>query len=391
VTVKINVDFEGRPTTNGVAAFSNRIAARDSPVIAKWRKAGAMIVGRTNTPTMSFGLFTNNNLYGRTFSPWKRTVTPGGSSGGAAVSVSTGMVPLAHGNDSGGSIRFPSYCCGIFGIRPSFGRVPGYNSTASAEPPIVSQLATVNGPLARSIGDLRLALDAMSGHDPYDPWSIATPAVDPRWCAPCKVAMLSRLPGVGMDDEIADAVRRAALWLTEAGYIVEEKTPPRFVEASILRDRLLIHEIRLESLSTIEACAPPEEVNEAHALLDATPRIDFDEFRHGLARRTTILREWLLFLEEFPLVLTPTTWRKPMPTDTYDNPVTMTEAMVLELSPLHVSPLLGIPALAAPTGLIDGVPIGVQLMASKFQEERLFHAGKAIEDRCGALAPIDPR
>ncbi len=203
--------------------------------------------------------------------------------------------------------------------------------------------------------------------------------------------MLASLPGVRMDDEVGDALHTAARWLTDAGYIVEDKAPPGFAEASLLRDRLLIHEIRLEALSMIEASAPPEEVNEAHALLDATPTVDFDEFRTGLARRTTILREWLLFLEEYPLVLTPTTWSRPMRIDTYDNPVRMTEATVLELSPLHVSPLLGLPALAAPTGIVDGLPTGVQLMASQFQEERLFQAGRAIEQRCRALVPIDPR
>ncbi|MGB3415080.1 MAG: amidase family protein, partial [Mesorhizobium sp.] len=177
VTIKVNIDVAGRATTNGVAAFSNRVATEDSPLVGKWRDAGAVVVGRTNTPAMSFGLFTNNNLYGRTLNPWNAELSPGGSSGGAAVSVATGMVPLAHGNDSGGSIRYPAYCCGIFGIRPTFGRVAHYSGTAPADLPIMSQLAVVNGPFARSVGDLRLALWAMAGHDPRDPWSVHEPVV----------------------------------------------------------------------------------------------------------------------------------------------------------------------------------------------------------------------
>ncbi len=390
VTIKVNIDVAGRATTNGVAAFSNRVATEDSPLVGKWRDAGAIVVGRTNTPAMSFGLFTNNTLYGRTLNPWNAELSPGGSSGGAAVSVATGMVPLAHGNDSGGSIRYPAYCCGIFGIRPTFGRVAHYSGTAPADLPIMSQLAVVNGPFARSVGDLRLALWAMAGHDPRDPWSVHEPVVRGPAPGPGKVAMLADLPGVERDPETVAAVRQAAAWLADAGYQVEELAPPRFAEASALRDRLLIHEIRQGMMEMIEAHAPPEEINEARALLGAVPPVDFEQFREGLARRTTIIREWLLFMRDYPLVLTPTAWRKPQPVNFYRDPVALTEAMVLELSPLHVPPLLGLPSMAVPTGPVAGVPMGVQLMASQFEEERLLVAAEAIERRVGLLKPMDP-
>lgn len=391
VTIKVNIDVAGRATTNGVAAFADRIATEDSPLVQKWRAAGAIVVGRTNTPALSFGLFTNNKLYGRTLNPWDKTVSPGGSSGGAAVSVATGMVPLAHGNDSGGSIRYPAYCCGISGIRPTFGRVAHFSGTSPADLPIMSQLAVVNGPFARSAGDLRAALWAMSGHDPRDPWSVHEPVSRAGASSPCKVAVLTELPGVEKDAEVVTAVRQAASWLQKAGYEVEEVALPRFAEASALRDRLLIHEIRRHMLDQIEAHAPPEEINEAHALLAATPHIDFEQFREGLARRTTIIREWLLFMETYPIVLTPTAWRKPQPADFYDRPVALTEEMVLELSPLHVPPLLGLPSMAVPTGLVDGVPMGVQLMASQFEEERLLAAAETIERHVVLPTPVDPQ
>ncbi|WP_242218459.1 amidase [Shinella zoogloeoides] len=389
-TIKINIDYAGRPTTNGVAQFLERIPAADAPLVRKWREAGAVILGRTNVPAMSFGLYTNNKLYGRTYNPWDRDVGPGGSSGGAAVSVATGMVPLAHGNDSGGSIRYPAYCCGVFGMRPTFGRVPHYSSTAPSESAIMSQLAVCNGPFARSVDDLRIALNAMSGHDPRDPWSSFAPIPEKAAFEPCRVAVLAELPGVKSDPEVVAAVRQAAGWLADAGYEVEECAPPHYAEASVLRDKLLIHELRIHSLPMIEASAPPEEVNEARALLAATPTVDFEEFRTGLARRTTILREWLAFMQTYPIVLTPTTWRKPQPLGLYDNPVTMTPEEVLELSPLHVVPLLGLPTLAAPTGLVDGVPMGVQLMGSLYQEERVFAAGQVLERHCLGMMPTDP-
>src|SRR5450755_1653306 len=124
VTIKENVDQKDCATTNGVVGFQNIIAPADSPAVANLRKAGAIIVGRTNTPAFSFRLDTVNDLRGRTYNPWSKTATPGGSSGGAASSVASGIVPLAHGTDIAGSIRFPAYCCGLAGIRPSFGRVP---------------------------------------------------------------------------------------------------------------------------------------------------------------------------------------------------------------------------------------------------------------------------
>lgn len=390
VTVKINIDYAGRPTTNGVPEFQDRVPAADAPVIEKWREAGAIILGRTNTPAMSFGLFTNNRLYGRTLNPWNPAVSPGGSSGGAAVSVATGMVPLAHGNDSGGSIRYPAYCCGVFGMRPTFGRVAHFSGTAPTEMAIMSQLAVCNGPFARTIDDLRISLNAMSGHDPRDPWSSFAPIPGKTSFEPCRVAVLTGLAGVKSDPEVVAAVRQAASWLAEAGYEIEEHAPPHYAEASELRDRLLIHELRIHNLPMIEASAPPEELNEARALLAATPTVDFEEFRAGLARRTTILREWLAFMRDYPIVLTPTAWRKPQPIDTYENPVDLTPEQVLELSPLHVTPLLGLPTLAAPTGLADGVPVGVQLMGSLYQEERVFAAGEVLEKHCLGITPKDP-
>ena len=125
VTVKVNVDLKGRATTNGVVAFKDNIATEDSPVVANLRRAGAVIIGRTNTPAFSVRWFTENDLHGRTLNPWSRDHTPGGSSGGASSAVAAGMGAIAHGNDLAGSVRYPAYCTGVCGLRPSFGRVPG--------------------------------------------------------------------------------------------------------------------------------------------------------------------------------------------------------------------------------------------------------------------------
>ncbi len=135
VTIKENIDQTGQATTNGIVTFKDVIARSDSPPVANWKRAGAVIVGRTNTPAFSLRWHTDNALRGRTFNPWARERTPGGSSGGAASALASGIAPLAHGNDLGGSVRYPAYCCGVAGIRPTLGRVPPYNPTAGEEPP----------------------------------------------------------------------------------------------------------------------------------------------------------------------------------------------------------------------------------------------------------------
>jgi amidase len=218
VTVKINVDFAGRANTNGVVAYKDNIAKDDNPVVSNLKKAGAIVIGRTNTPAFSMRWFTDNALHGRTLNPWDKEVTPGGSSGGAAASLITGMGAIAHGNDIGGSIRYPAYACGLQGIRPSFGRVPTYNSSLAAERPHVAQYASMQGPLARSIRDLRLSLDAMSMRDTRDPLWIPLEPVNIPSEGPTKVALFDTWDGCKADPQVAEALDKSAKWLERRLY-----------------------------------------------------------------------------------------------------------------------------------------------------------------------------
>ncbi|MFI5011282.1 MAG: amidase family protein [Hyphomicrobiales bacterium] len=391
VTVKINIDYAGRATTNGVVAFKDVIAPADAPVIRNWRKAGAIIFGRTNTPAFSWRWFTDNDLHGRTFSPWNREVTPGGSSGGAAAAVAAGIGPLAHGNDIGGSVRYPAYACAIAGLRPSLGRVPAFNPSVKDERPIIAQLASVQGPLARSIRDLRVGLRSMAARDPRDPWWVPAPHEHGGERLPCRIAMLTELPGVVRDKAVSEALRLSAAWLEEAGYRVEEVAPPRWTEAAELWALLVLNETRFSMMPSIEAHGDEAIKRAARAMMEITPMVDFDGFRAAMARRSTILREWLLFFERFPLVLTPTSWRKPFPIDADQHGSEAMRGIIEANSPLFVLPLLGLPGLSVPTGIADGLPMGVHLIAGRYEEERLLVAGEVIEARCGRLTPIDPR
>ena len=127
VTTKVNTDQAGCPTDNGVVAFRNNIATRDAPVIANLKRAGAIVIGRTNTPAFSMRVFADNALHGRTLNPRDPALSAGGSSGGAGAAVATGIGPIAHGNDIGGSVRIPAMYNGVVGLRVSLGRIPAYD------------------------------------------------------------------------------------------------------------------------------------------------------------------------------------------------------------------------------------------------------------------------
>jgi amidase len=170
VTIKENVDQQGKPTTNGIPAFRDLIAPADSPVVANLRRAGAIVLGRTNTPELSMRATTDNPLRGRTRNPWDDEASPGGSSGGAGAAAAAGFGPIHHGNDIGGSLRFPSFACGVMTVKPTQGRVPAYNPSAGAERGILAQLMSVQGAICREVADLRLATRAMAQGDPRDPW-----------------------------------------------------------------------------------------------------------------------------------------------------------------------------------------------------------------------------
>ena len=163
VTIKSNIDVKGQPTPNGVPTYKNVIATDDSPVVRNLKNAGAIIVGRTNTPEFSMRLTTDNPLNGRTYNPWHENACPGGSSGGASAAAAAGFGPIHHGNDIGGSLRYPASFCGLATVKPSFGRIA--NFVPSAMPPergMLAQLMAVQGAICRQVCDVRLATQVLS-------------------------------------------------------------------------------------------------------------------------------------------------------------------------------------------------------------------------------------
>jgi len=380
VSIKINVDQVGHATTNGVVPLRDHIAREDAPAVAHWRSAGAIIVGRSNTATYSSRWFTDNGLHGRTLNPWDAAITPGGSSGGAAAAVASGMGPLAHGNDIGGSIRYPAYACGVLGLRPTVGRVPAYNPSATAERSITPQLMSVQGPLARSIADLRLGYHAMARHDARDPNWAPVPLELPQPAGPIRVALFRSFPGIPADPAVTQALDDAARWLQQAGYEVQDAALPYFAEAAALWRTLTVDDSRRSIIAGVEQHGDEAMQRSQRNLLAGMPETDRDGFLDALARRQGLVRHWSVFLQTYPLVLMPVSWQRPCPQDEDIGTREQARALIDAQSPLLATAALNLPGLSVPTGMAGGVPIGVQLLAWRFREDLLLQAGQVLED-----------
>ncbi len=392
VTVKINVDYAGHATTNGVKAFANLIAPGDGSVVRNLRASGAVIIGRTNTPCFSMRWFTENELHGATLNPHDAGLTPGGSSGGAGSAVAAGIGAMAHGNDIGGSVRFPAYCCGVYGLRPTSGLLPSFNPTQAAERLIASQMMAVQGPLARSVEDIRLAMLAMSTNDPRDIWQVPMPELAPPPAIdPCRVALFAEHDECDIDPEVTQSIRHAAAILTDAGYTVEEIPIPSITEAADLWRLIMVNEMRSGLGAMIEKHGDPAIRYAYETLADGVPDLDRTDFLKAFAQRSTLLRQWQLLFATHPLVLTAVSWKKPYPVGHDLKSAPFFDSYYKEVAPTAMAPILGLPGMSVPVKTGEGLPIGVQLLANRFGENALLSAASAIERANGALLPVEPR
>jgi amidase len=388
VTVKANIDQEGFATTNGLKLQRDVIASSNSPVIDNLRKAGAVILGRTNCPAFSYRWFTTNLIHGDTKNPRDPGITPGGSSGGAGAAVASGIGHIAHGTDIAGSIRYPAYACGVHGLRPTVGRIAAFNASLP-ERTIGPQISAVSGPLARSIGDLRIALKAMSGKDMRDPWWVPAPLEGPAM--PKRAALCLHPDGLETVAEVKAAVADAAMRLERAGWVVEEiATTPPLREAADLQTKLWLGD---GYEAQIEAAEREGDPGALACLRGNRPKVhpfDAAAFSKALTRRATLTREWLQFLETYSVVLMPVSAELPFP-DGLDmrDEASFTRVWRAQLAQIAI-PFMGLPALTVSTGLVGRVPVGVQVVSTRFREDLCLLAGEAIEAGGTPSAPVDP-
>jgi amidase len=244
-TVKENIDLAGTPTTQAVPALAEAIAAVDAPQVERMRAAGAIPIGRTNLPDFGLRVHTDSSLHGLTRNPWNPERTAGGSSGGEAAALATGMSPIGLGNDLGGSLRNPAHCCGVASIKPSTGAVPAATVIPPEELPISFQLMAVEGVLARRVADVRAGFSAIAGQHPRDPLSVPAVFADLEHGSRPAVAVLPEPPGGSTHPDVAAAVRRAADALANDGFDVTEAVPPGYEQAIELWSSILSADLRL--------------------------------------------------------------------------------------------------------------------------------------------------
>src|ERR1700730_11936339 len=388
VTVKVNIDQQGFATTNGLTLQRDVIAKTNNPVVDNLRRAGAVILGRTNCPAFSYRWFTTNLIHGDTRNPRDASITPGGSSGGAGAAVAAGIGHIAHGTDIAGSIRYPAYACGVHGLRPTVGRVAAFNASLP-ERPIGPQISAVSGPLARSIGDIRIALEVMSGRDARDPWWVPAPLEGPPM--PKRAALCLRPDGLETVAEVKAAVADAGRRLERAGWVVEEieDTPP-LREAADLQTRLWLGDGFEAQLEAAEREGDPGALACLRGNRAKVFPFDAAAYSKALTRRATLAREWLAFFETYSVLLMPVSAELPFPDglDLRDD-ASFARVWWAQLPQIAI-PFIGLPALTVSTGLVGRVPVGVQLVSSRYREDLCLLAGEAIEAGGTPSAPIDP-
>jgi amidase len=389
LTVKENIDLAGSATTEGTRALASYVPAQDAPHIAQARAAGAIPIARTNLPDFGLRWHTDNALRGATRNPWDASRTPGGSSGGEAVALATGMTPLGMGNDLGGSLRVPSQFNGTAALKPSHGRIATCHTTSPVEPPITFQLWAVEGPMARHVRDLRRALEVICGGDPRDPLWVPAPLHGPGAVEPVRVAVLRDPGGLGVDAHVAAAVQDAALALADAGYRVEEAEPP-VMDAYRSWLQLILCDIRLLS-PVLGQLVSPDAARFVQTILELEPPSDLAAYAQGLASRLGIARAWARFQAERPLVLGPVCTEPPFPVGRDLEGVEAVRRLADSMRVTVAVNNLGLPSVAVPVGLAGGLPQGVQVIGPRYREDLCLAAAEAIEARRGVLTPIDPR
>jgi len=384
ILTKINSDQAGAATSDGLPAFAANLAEADSPQIANLRQAGAIVFGRTNAPEFSMRWHTENPLFGRTLNPWDDAVTPGGSSGGSSAAVAAGIASLAHGNDIGGSLRYPAYCTGLASLKPTVGVIPEYCAThGGIEWPPAVKILHCQGIIGRQVADLEIAFDVMTRQDIRDPWWSPTLAADETATKPA-VAVCADPGGFGVDPSVAAAVRRAADGLAAAGHAVEWVPElPRIAEACRIWGKLLCTEMEVLWSEAIETYGSDDIRRHVKFMIEAGGPTDLPGYLQAFAERTAVMRAWDLLLDRYPLVLTTVSSERPMALRDEPRSLERMREFLLAQRMLLVPNVTGLAGLAVPVLVDAGLPLGVQLIGRRHHDRQVLRAGAALERATG--------
>ncbi|MEM9514226.1 MAG: amidase, partial [Actinomycetota bacterium] len=346
-TVKENIDLAGTPTTQAVPALAEAVAQTDAPTVTRFRAAGAIPFARTNLPDFGLRVHTDSSLHGLTRNPWNPHVTAGGSSGGEGSGIAAGMSPIGLGNDIGGSLRNPAHCCGIASLKPTVGVIPMATEIPPEDMGLGSQLMVVEGPMARTVADVRIGLDVLAGQHWRDPRSVNAVLADNEPNERIKIALLVPPDGLTIDAGIAGAIRSAADRLADAGHEVVEATPPDLELVVQLWQALLGADIDSQR-ELLDMVMGPDAKKLLDVAQDAGPTPTYPEVTTMHVERYRMLREWAQFFQEHPVLLSPT-WAQPaFEHDADIDPDTGFETMLTTIWPVIAANLLGTPAAITP-------------------------------------------
>jgi len=388
-TIKANIDVAGLPTTHGVMPFAEAVVPIDAPIVERMRAAGAIPLARTNLPDMGLRVHTDSSLHGLTRNPWHPDRTAAGSSGGEASALASGMTPIGLGNDIGGSLRNPANACGITSIKPTTNRVPFASLVPVEDNGLAFHLMATDGPMARHVADLRVALSIIAGPHRRDPYCVPAPLAHADAAAPVRIAVVAAPPGGHTDPAIAAIVRSAGEILGAAGYDVVEIIPPAYEDAINCWAAFLMNELRaVEPL--LGSIIGADGMSFLHAALDAVPDLSVAEIAAVHVQRHGIARQWSMFMDDHPIVISPT-WAQPPFTHGWDieSPARAVETLTI-MRPVLPANLIGLPAGVVPGGVSDGLPVGVQVIGRRFREDQVLAAMEVVEAAVGRLTPIDP-
>jgi amidase len=377
MTVKESFDVAGLPTTFGNPVFAKNVPTKNAAIVDRLLSAGAVIYGKTNVPFMLIDSQTYNDIYGTTNNPWDLKRGPGGSSGGAAAVLATGLAALEAGSDIGGSLRNPGHYTGVYGHRTTYGIV---SSRGHAPPHVLTDTdMSVSGPMARHAGDLALAMSVLAGADGLaaNAWRIELPAPRAKRLKDFRVAVWDGSSLSAVSNRIVERLHNAADAVARAGALVDRTARPDFdIEES--------HRIYMKLLRAATSSRVPDEIFEAQKEIVASLSPDDRSHRAAVARGATLShREWLAtdemrmrirlawrdFFEKFDVVLAPIAatpaFLHDQNPDRDQRKMSVDGKLVSYTDQLFWAGLVAmpyLPATAAPIGFVDGLPVGMQII-----------------------------
>jgi amidase len=388
ITIKDSIITEGVRSTWGMKGFEHHVATQDAPTVARLRAAGAIVIGKTNTPEMTMDYDCDNPVFGQTNNPWNHERVPGGSSGGEAAALAAGMSPLGMGSDYRGSIRVPAHFCGIVGLKPTWGTIPGSGHMAPsiASPPPIAHMATI-GPMARYVDDLTLAYNIVKGQHPSSPYTVPTPLAEPAKVDLKKIrcAIYTDACDVPVTADTRAAIERAGRELQKMGIVVEAVKPPidegdrlwwayNGADGNQLVVEALGEHLKLSRDRLRNFMVASEGRSAAEFFKIAVQR---DAWRVQLAE----------FMERYPIILGPT-----FCVTAFKHGVTEVDIDGKKYPhfgagwPVAWGNCAGLPGVVVPCGKDrEGLPIGLQVVGRAFDESTVLAVAKAAETALGGF------